>query len=104
MPTDVWPTVLFGLVLLLGSIGLSYLPNLPPWGRQALRVLVSAGAGFLTYGLSGTIAIGGQYLGLTIRATAGLAVFVAVFYTDPPARIARSRGLDSSSGGGEGSS
>jgi len=89
MPTDVWIPSLCGLLLVLASIGLSYLPNLPPLGRQALRVLVAAGAGFLTYGLTGTIEIGGERLGFTIKATMGFAVFVLVFFADPPARIAR---------------
>ena len=91
MSNDVWIPLAIGLVLVLGSIALAYLPNLPPLGRQAVRVLIAAGAGFLTYGLTGTIEIGGDKLGFTIKATMGFAVFIAVFFADLPARIARSR-------------
>ena len=95
MPSEILIPTLFGLVLVVASIGLSYLPNLPSAGRVALRVLTAAGAGYLVYGLSGIIEIGGDRLGFAIRATAGFAVFVLVLLMNVPERLRRRSSPDS---------
>ena len=63
-------------------------PNPPPAARLVLRVLTAAGAGFVSFGLMGTISIGGERLGFTIKATGSMAIFVLVYLVDPPSKLA----------------
>ena len=53
---------------------------------------MSFGAGFMSYGLTGSIIIDGIVLGFEVRATVGFAIFAIVFFSDPPAEFRSEKG------------
>jgi hypothetical protein len=86
--TGILVPTLVGLVLLaIGFLVAWKVPDAPPLAQLALRVVIATGAGFLTYGLSGAIIVGGGWKSLTIRASGGFGVFILVYLVNPPQRV-----------------
>ena len=77
-------SVSLGILLMLSMlVVLIVVHPMPPEAAQAARVLLSIGAGLAAAGLLGSLKFEGKFLGISITAGGGFAMFAIVYLVQP---------------------